>query len=113
MLGHVRAVAPVFQERLAALADHPLVGHARGRGLIGAIELVEDKATRRPFAPERKAAVHTYLATSRHGTFGRALPGDAVAFCPPLIIGEDDIHTMFDHLRAGLDEVEPMLRAEA
>ncbi len=42
-------VAPLFQQRLAALRDHPLVGEANGVGLIGAIEMVADKASKRNF----------------------------------------------------------------
>ena len=42
---HVQRVAPIFQLRLKALADHPLVGEARGVGLIGALELMRDKRT--------------------------------------------------------------------
>src|SRR5690242_12717022 len=45
VVGHVRHVAPAFQRRLKALADHPIVGEANGIGLIGAIELVADKPT--------------------------------------------------------------------
>src|SRR5579875_2131497 len=49
ILGHVRRVAPRFQEGLRRLGRHPLVGEARGVGLIGGLELVKDKATREPF----------------------------------------------------------------
>ena len=50
ILDHVRAIMPHFQERLRWLGDnHPLVGEARGLGLIGAVELVEDKKSKRPF----------------------------------------------------------------
>jgi 4-aminobutyrate--pyruvate transaminase len=44
--------APHFQARLAALGEHPLVGEARGVGLVGGIELVADKAAKRSFEPK-------------------------------------------------------------
>ena len=47
---YAAARAPQFQARLNALAAHPLVGEARGLGLIGGVELVADKNTRRAFA---------------------------------------------------------------
>ena len=48
ILGQSQArLIPRFQARLKALADHPLVGEARGLGLMGAVELVADKATKR------------------------------------------------------------------
>jgi 4-aminobutyrate--pyruvate transaminase len=43
IVGHVRRVAPAFEEGLKRLGQHPMVGEARGRGLVGALELVEDK----------------------------------------------------------------------
>ncbi len=48
-------MAPQFQARLDALGQHPLVGEARGMGLVGAVELVADKAAKRSF--EAKAGV--------------------------------------------------------
>ena len=44
IVGTVRAIAPHFQKRLAALGQHPLVGEARGVGLIGGLEIVADKS---------------------------------------------------------------------
>lgn len=44
-------LGPLFQARLAQLAAHPLVGEARGVGLIGGLELVSDQATKKQFAP--------------------------------------------------------------
>lgn len=110
ILGHVRAVAPRFQQRLHALGDHPLVGEARGVGLVGAIEIVEDKATRASFAPERKAANQVFERTVANGLITRALPGDAVATCPPLIIDETQVDDLFDRLERGLDEAAKSLR---
>ena len=49
IIRHVRKVAPAMQDGLRALADHPLVGEGRGIGLIGAVEMVRNKATRAKF----------------------------------------------------------------
>ncbi|MGE3832315.1 MAG: aminotransferase, partial [Parvibaculaceae bacterium] len=53
IIAHVRKVAAVFERRIARLADHPLVGNARAKGLIGALELVADKDTKRAFDPKK------------------------------------------------------------
>lgn len=109
MVGHVRAVAPLFQRRLKALAEHPLVGEARGVGLIGAIELVADKATKAPFEPVGRAGATVNALAQDNGLILRAM-GDSVALCPPLVIGEEDINAMFDRLTKALDAAEPVLR---
>jgi len=108
-LGHVRAVAPRFQQRLKALADHPLVGEARGIGLIGAVELVADKATKAPFEPVGMAGAKVNALCHENGLISRAM-GDSLALCPPLIISEAEIDAMFDRLTAALDAALPALR---
>ena len=52
IVGHVRSVAPALQTGLRRDADHPLVGEVRGLGLVSGLELVRNKASREPFAPE-------------------------------------------------------------
>ena len=49
IVGRVRALTPLFEKRLSALTDHPLVGEVRNSGLMGGVELVADKASRRSF----------------------------------------------------------------
>ncbi len=99
---HVNKMAPVMQERLAALGDHPIVGEARGVGLIGAVELVKSKETKENFGP----AIAAYCgdACLTHGLILRAAAGNSVAACPPLIIKEDEIHQMFDRFKLALDD---------
>ncbi|GBD43126.1 putative aminotransferase [bacterium HR40] len=106
---HVRQVAPRFQERLRRLGDHELVGEARGVGLIGGIEIVADKATRRAFDPAVKAAGKVVEACERHGLLLRPLAGDVVGICPPLVIRESDIDELFDRLERALDEAAEVL----
>jgi 4-aminobutyrate---pyruvate transaminase len=108
---HVRKVAPKFQSRLRALADHPLVGEARGVGLLGALELVADKTTKRAFDPKHGVGMHGVDTLTELGLINRAM-GDSLAFCPPLIITEDQIDEMFDIVAVALDRTEEHVRRE-
>jgi 4-aminobutyrate--pyruvate transaminase len=100
IVGIVRRISPRLQDGLRSYADHPLVGEARGIGMIGAIELVRDKATKTSFDP--KAGVGAFLVrrAQHHGVILRSMQGDIVAFCPPLIISEAEI----DEMMAGFDK---------
>jgi 4-aminobutyrate--pyruvate transaminase len=109
IVGHVKSVAPRFEARLTRLGDHPLVGHARAKGLIGALELVADKASKRSFDPKAGVGVAVQKAAEKHGLIVRALGGDIVAFCPPLIVREADIDDIFDRAERALDEAEAMV----
>jgi len=114
IVGHVRAVAPAMQNGLRArFAEHPLVGEVRGVGLIGAVELVEDKASRKNFDPARKVAIRATKIAEKHGLIMRALPGDGLAFSPPLIITEAEIGEMLDRVGRTLDELAVELRRES
>ena len=57
--------APQFQARLQTLGDHPLVGEARGIGLVGGVELVADKATKRSFDPKAGVGARAACASPR------------------------------------------------
>ena len=102
IVGHVQKVAPHFQSRLRQFAEHPLVGDTRGVGLIGAIELVAEKTTKRAFLPTQGVGAHTASACEREGLIIRAL-ADSIGFCPPLIITEAEIDEMFDRFARALD----------
>lgn len=110
VLGHVTEVSPRFAERVQALQNHPLIGNARSVGLIGAIELVADKSSKAPFPAEEKIALKVFEAAKEHGVIVRAVPGDGVAFCPPLITSEDEIDEIFDAVTAALGDVQRGLR---
>jgi 4-aminobutyrate--pyruvate transaminase len=104
VLGHVRRVSRPFLERLHGLAAHKLVGTTRGVGLIGAIELSADRATRRRFPPIVKEAVRTLC--QERGLIIRATGAtDSLCFSPPLIVSEAELHEMFDIVAGALDEV--------
>lgn len=103
IVAHVRNVSPTFQKRLHALADHPLVGETRGIALIGALEMVADKETKRSFDPKKMVAPKCIAFAHEEGLIVRNLMNDGVAICPPLIITEDEINELFDRLTRALD----------
>ncbi|MFM1990133.1 MAG: hypothetical protein RJA99_3090 [Pseudomonadota bacterium] len=112
IVGHVRAMSPRFLERLHALDAHPLVAGARGVGLIGAIELVRDKASRTPFDPTSGVQARLSDAVLEEGLITRALR-DTMALCPPLIITETQIDEMFDKLGRALDTTLAFARSKS
>ncbi len=95
--------APHFQARLKALESHPLVGEARGIGLVGGIELVADKKTRRSFDSQAAVAPQAVRFAQEEGLIVRFLVGDVVSICPPLIITPAEIDELFDRLGRALD----------
>ena len=94
---------PQFQGRLAALGDHPLVGEARGLGLVGAIELVADKAGKRSFEAKAGVGPRAVRFAEEEGLIVRFIAGDVISICPPLIIAPDEIDALFDRLAHALD----------
>lgn len=100
--------APQFQARLRALGDHPLVGEARGVGLIGGLELIADKDTRTPFDPKSLVGAKAAKACEDAGVLVRAI-GDVLAVCPPLVISEREIDELFDGIGRGLDATLDLL----
>ncbi|MCE7997239.1 MAG: aspartate aminotransferase family protein [Rhodobiaceae bacterium] len=108
----VRGLSPTFEKRVAALADHPLVGNSRAKGLIGAVELVADKGSKRAFDASQGVGVAAMNNAQKHGLIVRAMGGDIVAFCPPLIIDDAQINEMFDKFERGLDDTEAWVAQE-
>ncbi|HEY5064942.1 MAG TPA: aminotransferase [Xanthobacteraceae bacterium] len=100
---HAAAHAPQFQARLAALRAHPLVGEARGLGLIGGVELVADKNTKRSFAAEHGVGTRAVAFAEAEGLIVRSVIGDVITLCPPLIISAAEIDALFDRLTRALD----------
>jgi 4-aminobutyrate--pyruvate transaminase len=105
ILAHVRSISPRFQERVRSFQDHPLVGEARGVGLMGAVELVADKSDKRSFDITRGVGAYCAARAEENGLITRPL-GDTLAFCPPLIITESQIDEMFDRFSSALEETE-------
>jgi 4-aminobutyrate--pyruvate transaminase len=102
IVGHVRRISPHFLARLHALEAHPLVASTRGVGLIGALEIVQDKPTRRTFDADSGVLAFLGKAVLAQGLITRPLR-DTMAVCPPLIITEAQLDELFDKLGRALD----------
>lgn len=110
---NVRTVGPVMQQALRERFEgHELVGEVRGVGLVAAVELVADKATRRNFDASLKIGARAAKLAEAQGVISRGLPGDALAFSPPLIITEADVRDMIDRVGKAVDELAVQLRRE-
>jgi 4-aminobutyrate---pyruvate transaminase len=104
--------APQFQARLMALNGHPLVGEARGLGLIAGVELVANKKTRQAFAPGQGVGPRAVRFAEDEGLIVRAVMGDVLTLCPPLIITAAEIDDLFDRLTRALDKTLDWVRRE-
>lgn len=99
LVGNAARLEQKFLGRLADLAKHPLAHSSRGVGLLGALEI-------KPWddAKAGDAALSVAAALEEEGVIARAV-GEAICFCPPLIITAEQIDDMFDALGRALDAV--------
>ena len=103
LLDNVRAVAPTLEAALRRFEDHPLVGEVRHVGLLGALEIVADKSSKRPFAPEHAIGERIVELAYARGLITRPI-GDSLIVAPPFIITHEQIEEMTATLRDVLDE---------
>lgn len=93
--------APYLQKRLRELNDHPLVGEVRGLGMLGAIELVKDKATRTRYEGKAVGMICRQFCFD-NGLIMRAV-GDTMIIAPPLVISREEIDELVEKARKCLD----------
>ena len=104
-----RRLAAQLQRRLGG---HPHVGDIRGRGLLMAIELIEDRATGEPFSRNRRVAERLKAAAFEHGLACYpgsgtvdGVRGDHVLLAPPFIATDADIDVIVERLGDAIDAV--------
>lgn len=97
-----RELAAHLETRLAPLRDHPHVADVRQTGMIAAVELVRDKATRTPFPPVERRGLAVYLHALQHEAILRPL-GDVVYFMPPYVVSTDELDLLVDAAIAGIE----------
>jgi len=98
-------IGALLNEKLGAFHKHPLVGEVRGQGLIAAVELVSDKATKARFASPGSVGAYLAQRAQHHGVITRNI-GDAIAFCPPLITSEKQTLDIVERFARALDDTE-------
>jgi adenosylmethionine-8-amino-7-oxononanoate aminotransferase len=93
-------------------ADHPHVGDVRGRGFFWGIELVADKAEKRPFNPALKVHANLKKDAMARGLlcypFGGTVDGvngDHVLLAPPYIASRDELKTIASLLAESVDAI--------
>jgi 4-aminobutyrate---pyruvate transaminase len=111
ILGHANRVSPRLQDGLRRFADHELVGEVRGVGLIGAVELVANKETKESFDPKAMVGAYCVNRAREHGLILRPI-ADSAAFCPPMIITEEEIDEMMASFSKALDDTAVWAKAE-
>ncbi len=111
LIANVAAMGALLQRRLhERFADNPFVGDIRGRGLLRALELVEDRTSKRPFDPnlsvharvKREAMARGLMVYPMGGT-ADGVRGDHVLLAPPFIVKPPEIETIVDRLGEALD----------
>ncbi len=100
-----------LQQKLQHFTSHPLVGEVRGVGMIAALELVANRETRQAFVGN---AVGGYCAlrAQEHGLIVRAMGGNSIALCPPLIITRPQLDELCEKLGKALDDTLQYVQRE-
>ncbi len=80
-------------------------------GLIAAIELVADKATKRSFDPLGRVGARAAAFAAEEGLICRAL-GDTLALCPPLIVTDADIARIIARMGRAITRTGDWAKAE-
>ena len=100
---------PYLQKRWAELMSHPLVGEARGIGMVAGLELVEDKKSRSRYA-RGDVGMLCREQCFKHGLVMRAV-GDTMIISPPLVLTEAQVDELIDKAIRSLNATERDLRA--
>ena len=94
---------PYLQEKVRALGEHPLVGEARGVGMLGALELVKDKENLVKFDKNDGVGNICRDFCFDNGLVMRAV-GDSMIVSPPLILSRENIDQYFELAWKSLDQ---------
>jgi putrescine---pyruvate transaminase len=113
LIANGQTVGKRFLHHLEALHGHPLVGDTRGRGMLGAIELVSNKATKDGFPAELDIAGRLSQLTWDNGVIVRCFANAVIGFAPALCCSEAEMDLIFERIGCSLDQLleQPDIRA--
>ena len=93
-----------------ALEEHPFVGDIRGRGLMVGVELVADRATRRPFPRAARVTEGVVAAARERGVLvysgtgnANGVDGDTILLGPPFVITDAELQSVADVMTEAID----------
>jgi adenosylmethionine-8-amino-7-oxononanoate aminotransferase len=94
MVENSAAMGQYLLDGLEELKKHPIVGDIRGKGLLTAVELVQDKKTRAMFPPEAQMMAKVTRRLRENGVLARTY--QVVEFGPPLCAGKSEIEKIVE-----------------
>jgi adenosylmethionine-8-amino-7-oxononanoate aminotransferase len=117
LVARVAEKGPLLQDMLKQrFGQHPHVGDIRGRGLFVGVELVQDRATKDPFAPDLRIAARIKRQAFENGLIcypmsgtRDGLHGDHILLAPPFIITDAELAELVDKLDKTISQVLPKL----
>ncbi|MGN7754358.1 aspartate aminotransferase family protein [Sinorhizobium sp. 22678] len=104
LLENGRKAGKRLMEGLQGLADHPLVGDIRGRGMLAAIELVTDKTKKTPLPATADPSRRIFDRAWDNGLIIRAFGNGVLGYAPPLCCTDGDIDAIVARTRKTLDQ---------
>ena len=113
LLDNGRRMGARLMEGLKSLADHPLVGDVRGRGMLAAIELVVDKERKTPLPNSADPSRRIFDRAWANGLVIRAFGSGVIGYAPPLCCTSSEIDAIIGRTRETLDQTleDPDVRA--
>ncbi len=113
LVERAKTLGEYLHDRLRGLLDLPAVGDIRGRGLLAAVEIVQDRASKRPYPPERQMAVAIQREALTQGVVVYASggqvdgAGDLLMVGPPLTVETEQIDELVSLLGDAIAAVTP------
>jgi 4-aminobutyrate--pyruvate transaminase len=105
IIGNVRNQSKLFHDRINKIkSNNWFLNNSRSVGLIGAVEFGYEGSKK--FDVKEKIAAKCVKIIQENGVILRALPGDIIGFCPPLIINQSQLNEMFDKIEEAIKDFD-------